>query len=211
MAPPRPGSKRFGIHRGRLTSATGTNELGMAQIELETAIIDAGQAEAPLARALAGAGRQAALVEREHVGGSCVNWNCTPSKAMISSSRLVAQARRASEWGISIPQVEADLAAVVDRKRDMAEGARGDLQKSRSSEANLCLARCHARLVVAEAGTRRILGAATLCDSGSEVVQLFVELMNAGATADTMLGAVHIHPTLGEAALNAVAALRGDN
>jgi pyruvate/2-oxoglutarate dehydrogenase complex dihydrolipoamide dehydrogenase (E3) component len=64
--------------------------------------------------------------------------------------------------------------------------------------------------VVAEAGSRRILGAAVLCDAGSEVVQLFIELMNAGATADTMLGAVHIHPTLGEAAKNAVAALRGD-
>jgi pyruvate/2-oxoglutarate dehydrogenase complex dihydrolipoamide dehydrogenase (E3) component len=63
--------------------------------------------------------------------------------------------------------------------------------------------------VVAEAGSRRILGAAALCDSGSEVVQLFVELMSAGATADTMLDAVHIHPTLGEAAKNAVAALRG--
>ena len=62
--------------------------------------------------------------------------------------------------------------------------------------------------VVAEAGSRRILGAAALCDSGSEVVQLFVELMNAGAAADTMLDAVHIHPTLGEAAKNAVAALR---
>ena len=64
--------------------------------------------------------------------------------------------------------------------------------------------------VVAEAGSRRILGAAALCDAGSEVVQLFVELMNAGATADTMLDAVHIHPTLGEAAKNAVAALRDD-
>ena len=64
--------------------------------------------------------------------------------------------------------------------------------------------------VVAEAGSRRILGAAALCDSGSEVVQLFAELMNAGATADTMLDAVHIHPTLGEAAKNAAAALRGD-
>jgi len=64
--------------------------------------------------------------------------------------------------------------------------------------------------VVAEAGSRRILGAAALCDAGSEVVQLFIELMNAGATADTMLDAVHIHPTLGEAAKNAAAALRGD-
>ena len=59
----------------------------MATIEIETAIIGAGQAGVPLARALAGAGRRAALVERNHPGGSCVNWGCTPSKAMIASSR----------------------------------------------------------------------------------------------------------------------------
>ena len=46
--------------------------------------------------------------------------------------------------------------------------------------------------------------------SGSGVVRLFVEPMNAGAAADTVLGAVRIHPTLGEAAKNAAAALRGD-
>jgi pyruvate/2-oxoglutarate dehydrogenase complex dihydrolipoamide dehydrogenase (E3) component len=62
--------------------------------------------------------------------------------------------------------------------------------------------------VVAETGSRRILGAAALCDAGSEVAQPFIEPMNAGATADTMRDAVRIHPTLGEAAKNAVAALR---
>lgn len=60
--------------------------------------------------------------------------------------------------------------------------------------------------VVAEAGSRRILGAAALCDSGSEAVQPFAEPMNAGATADTMPDAAHIGPTLGEAAKNAAAA-----
>ena len=79
-------------------------------------------------------------------GGSCVNWGCTPSKAMIASSRLAAQARRASEWGIRIPRVEVDFAAVMDRARGMAEGARGELEKSLSSEANLRLVRGHARL-----------------------------------------------------------------
>ena len=64
----------------------------MARIEVETAVIGAGQAGVPLARALAGAGRSVALVERNHPGGSCVNWGCTPSKAMIASSRLAAQA-----------------------------------------------------------------------------------------------------------------------
>ena len=117
----------------------------MATIEIETAIIGAGQAGVPLARALAGAGKPTALIERNHPGGSCVNWGCTPSKAMIASSRLAAQARRASEWGIRIPQVEVDFAAVMDRARSLVEGARGELEKSLASEANLRLVRGHAR------------------------------------------------------------------
>jgi pyruvate/2-oxoglutarate dehydrogenase complex dihydrolipoamide dehydrogenase (E3) component len=118
----------------------------MATTEIDTAIVGAGQAGVPLARALARAGRPVALVERNHPGGSCVNWGCTPSKAMIASSRLAAQARRASEWGIRIPRVEVDFAAVMDRARGMAEGARGELEKSLASEANLRLVRGHARL-----------------------------------------------------------------
>lgn len=118
----------------------------MATTEIETAIIGAGQAGVPLARALAGAGRRVALVERNHPGGSCVNWGCTPSKAMIASSRLAAQARRASEWGIRIPTVEVDFAAVMDRARGMVEGARGELEESLAAQANLRLVRGHARL-----------------------------------------------------------------
>ncbi len=53
-----------------------------------------------------------------------------------------------------------------------------------------------------------VLGATALCAEGAEVVQLFVELMNSGATIQTMLDAIHIHPTLAEAAKNAVATLR---
>ncbi len=118
----------------------------MAQTEVETAIVGAGQAGVPLARALAGAGREVALVERNRLGGSCVNWGCTPSKAMIASSRLAAQARRASEWGVRIPEVEVDFAAVMDRARGMAEGARGELEESLAAAANLRLVRGHARL-----------------------------------------------------------------
>ena len=128
----------------------------MATIEIETAIIGAGQAGVPLARALAGAGRRAALVERNHPGGSCVNWGCTPSKAMIASSRLAAQARRASEWGIRIPEVEVDFAAVMDRARGMVEDARGDLEKGLASEPDIRLVRGHARLDGREGGRFRL-------------------------------------------------------
>jgi pyruvate/2-oxoglutarate dehydrogenase complex dihydrolipoamide dehydrogenase (E3) component len=58
--------------------------------------------------------------------------------------------------------------------------------------------------VIVDAGTHRILGATALCEQGSEIVQLFVELMNSDATAATVRHAIHIHPTLAEAAKNAV-------
>jgi pyruvate/2-oxoglutarate dehydrogenase complex dihydrolipoamide dehydrogenase (E3) component len=84
-------------------------------VEAETAIIGAGQAGVPLARALADAGRTVTLIEARHLGGSCVNFGCTPSKTMIASARLAAQARRATEWGIRIPSVEVDFAAMMER------------------------------------------------------------------------------------------------
>ena len=56
----------------------------------------------------------------------------------------------------------------------------------------------------ADADTDLILGAACLCHNGAEVVHAFIALMNAGATARTMLDSVVIHPTIGEAAKNAV-------
>jgi pyruvate/2-oxoglutarate dehydrogenase complex dihydrolipoamide dehydrogenase (E3) component len=62
--------------------------------------------------------------------------------------------------------------------------------------------------VIAEAGSNRILGAAVLAAEGAETVQLYLELMNAGATIETMLNAVHIHPTFSEAAKNAVVAIK---
>jgi pyruvate/2-oxoglutarate dehydrogenase complex dihydrolipoamide dehydrogenase (E3) component len=60
--------------------------------------------------------------------------------------------------------------------------------------------------VVVDARTDEILGATALCEQGAEIVQLFVELMNAGATTRTVRGAIPIHPTLSEAAKNAVLA-----
>ncbi len=50
-------------------------------------VIGAGQSGGPLASALAGAGRRTAIVEREHVGGPCINEGCTPTKTMIASAK----------------------------------------------------------------------------------------------------------------------------
>src|ERR1700758_5001874 len=73
---------------------------------------------------LAKAGRKVALVERDHLGGVCVNSGCTPTKTMVASARLAYQARRGAEYGVRTGPVSVDLAAVRERKRAMVAGAR---------------------------------------------------------------------------------------
>ncbi|HSJ80813.1 MAG TPA: FAD-dependent oxidoreductase, partial [Thiobacillus sp.] len=63
-------------------------------------IIGAGQGASPLARALGQAGWKTAVIERKHVGGSCINFGCTPTKAMAASARVAYLARRADEYGV---------------------------------------------------------------------------------------------------------------
>src|ERR1700753_1282087 len=73
---------------------------------------------------LAKAGKKVALVERDHLGGVCVNTGCTPTKTMVASARLAYQARRGAEYGVHTGQVSVDLAAVRERKRATVSGAR---------------------------------------------------------------------------------------
>jgi pyruvate/2-oxoglutarate dehydrogenase complex dihydrolipoamide dehydrogenase (E3) component len=85
--------------------------------DYDTLIIGAGQAAIPLARKLAGKGWSVAIAERKHLGGSCVNFGCTPTKAVLASARVAHLARRASEFGISVPSVTADFPKVLERAR----------------------------------------------------------------------------------------------
>src|SRR5918912_3475545 len=91
----------------------------------EAVVIGAGQGGVPLSRALARAGRKTALVEREHVGGTCVNEGCTPTKTMIASARVAHLARRAADYGVHTGPVTVDLQRVRQRKRDIVDSFRG--------------------------------------------------------------------------------------
>ena len=84
-------------------------------------IIGAGQAGVPLSRALAQAGWRTALVEREHVGGTCINEGCTPTKTMVASGRVAYLARRAADYGVHTGAVTVDMAKVRERKRNTVE------------------------------------------------------------------------------------------
>ena len=110
-------------------------------------IIGGGQAGIPLAHALAKAGQQVALAERRHLGGSCVNFGCTPTKAAIASARAAFQARRGAVFGLRIPTVEVDFPAVLDRARSIVMDFRAGLRRGFEKTDNPALLRGHARIL----------------------------------------------------------------
>ena len=105
----------------------------------DAVIIGAGQAGVPLARSLAQAGWRTALVERVHVGGTCINEGCTPTKTMIASARVAYLARRASSYGIAVGEVSVDMVAVRQRKRDLVESWRSGSERRLVNTDNLDL------------------------------------------------------------------------
>jgi pyruvate/2-oxoglutarate dehydrogenase complex dihydrolipoamide dehydrogenase (E3) component len=94
----------------------------------DSIVIGSGQGGTPLAVALAEAGRKTALVESQHLGGTCINVGCTPTKTMVASARIAYLARRAADYGIRCGPVGVDLEQVHRRKEsivlDFRAGAR---------------------------------------------------------------------------------------
>ncbi len=96
----------------------------MAETTYNAVIIGVGQSGDPLARALAKAGRRVALIERDAVGGTCVNRGCTPTKTMIASARVAYLARRGADFGVGTGPVTVEMPKVRQRKRDIVEDFR---------------------------------------------------------------------------------------
>ena len=93
-------------------------------------IIGSGQAGNPLAKKLAVAGYKTALIEKEHIGGTCINTGCTPTKTMIASARLAWLARQGPLLGVTTGTVKVDLRKVVNRKDRVVASFRENAEKS---------------------------------------------------------------------------------
>src|SRR3989442_3319562 len=93
-------------------------------------VIGSGQAGTPLSQALAAAGSRTALVEREQVGGTCINEGCTPTKTMVASARVAYLARRGADYGVRTGPVSVDQAKVRERKRNIVERFRSGSERS---------------------------------------------------------------------------------
>jgi pyruvate/2-oxoglutarate dehydrogenase complex dihydrolipoamide dehydrogenase (E3) component len=113
--------------------------------KFDAIVIGSGQGGVPLATNLADHGWSVALIEKGDLGGSCINYGCTPTKTMISSARIAHYARVAPEFGIHAGKVKVNMAEVVARKNEVVESFRSGVQDQVDSSPNLTLFRGHGR------------------------------------------------------------------
>lgn len=140
-------------------------------MDWDSIVIGSGQAGVPLAARLAEAGQRVLLAERKELGGTCVNYGCTPTKTMIASARAAHVARTARRLGVTATDVRVNLATIVDRKDALVRQWRESVQKrvARAGQ-RLTLIRDHARFV----GPREV-------EVGGERHRADVVVINVGA------------------------------
>src|SRR5258708_3448558 len=149
-------------------------EDAMADEHYDAIVIGTSQGGRFLPAELAKADQKVALVERDQLGGVCVNRGCTPTKTMVASARLAYQARRGAEYGVRIGPVSVDLAAVRERKRTMVAGARQNYA-SRLAQDGLDLIEGEAHftgpktveIALTDGGTRQISAPVVVIDAGT--------------------------------------------
>ncbi|GHO59038.1 mercuric reductase [Ktedonobacter robiniae] len=133
--------------------------------------------------ALAKAGRKVALIERDHIGGVCVNVGCTPTKTMVASARLAYLARRGADYGIHIGPISVDLQAVRTRKQGIVEGARLGYKSRLTAAQELDLLRGQAHFTAPKTlevsfnggETREITAPLIVIDTGDRPEQLEIK------------------------------------
>ena len=142
--------------------------------QYDVLILGSGQAGNPLASACVQAGRRVALVERALVGGTCINYGCTPTKTMVASAQRAWQVAHAAELGVLTSGVQVDLAKVRARKRSIVEQFRASNEK-RFAEGAPELVRGEARFTSANeiavtlhgGGERRLTAGTIVIDTGT--------------------------------------------
>ena len=109
-------------------------------------VIGSGQGGVPLAINIAELGWQVALIEQGQLGGSCINYGCTPTKSMVSSARIAHYAKVAPEFGIHPGKIRVNMAEIVARKNEIVESFRSGIEDQVNTNTNLTLYRGRGRL-----------------------------------------------------------------
>jgi pyruvate/2-oxoglutarate dehydrogenase complex dihydrolipoamide dehydrogenase (E3) component len=108
-------------------------------MKYDAIVIGSGQAGAPLSFRLADIGWQVALIEKGHLGGTCINTGCTPTKTMVHRAQVAYYARNAARWGVRASGVSADLQSIVAQKNSVVHRFREGREKQVKRRPNLHL------------------------------------------------------------------------
>ena len=114
-------------------------------MKYDAIVIGSGQAGNPLSHRLADLGWKVALVEKKHLGGTCINTGCTPTKTMVHRAQVAHYVRHASRWGVRASSVSVDLPAIVAQKDEVVRFFREGQEKQILKRPILDLHRGHAR------------------------------------------------------------------
>ncbi len=116
-------------------------------MQYDAIIIGSGQAGNPLSESLTDQGLKVALIEKAHLGGTCINTGCTPTKTMVASAQVAYYARNAARWGVHTGEVRVDLPKIIARKDAIVRSFRSGHERKVESRENLHLYRGHARFL----------------------------------------------------------------
>ncbi len=114
-------------------------------MDFDAIVIGAGQAGPALAARLAAAGQKVAIIEREHLGGTCVNNGCMPTKTMVASAYAAFMAREGARFGAVTSGLAINMDQVKARKDEVVLTARGNVNRWMEGTKGVTLIRGHAR------------------------------------------------------------------
>ncbi len=108
------------------------------QVEkFDAIIIGSGQGGNPLAKRLSREGKRVAVVELGYIGGTCINYGCTPTKTLVGLAKNMIQARRASAYGIVLNNDVPDYTLIHQRKNEVVAAFREGLESSLVQDPNI--------------------------------------------------------------------------
>ncbi len=103
--------------------------LGNNMQNYDLIIIGAGPGGYPLALRCAAKGMKVALIERDNVGGTCLNWGCIPTKTLLASAKLLSHVKHAADFGLKVETVGFDWSKVQSRKDQVVAKLRQGIHK----------------------------------------------------------------------------------